>query len=311
MSAPNPDDPLAEAIAKAWKENEVEAIATAREWRARPRLGGGRPKGVVGALLTRSALCRGVPGTGCTRSRERRGLGTGREGERHARRGFGRAGAGRGRPGGTARAPPSPRPALLGTRRSAASRSRPPPPRLLAPRLVARCVVREPAHARAPSAGSGRTCARLGPLPPASARGPRGRGLSRGGRLSPTAAASGCMSAAPYNQRRSPGSAVCEAAAAQHGALRGGAHEQRARGWDGARARASGVAGVHTHRLRSSRPDGKAARRVTPPPRPPPPRRRSPFRPSPRRRPRQGAPPPPAARARRTPAPPPPPPAPR
>lgn len=28
MSAPNPDDPLAEAIAKAWKDNEEEALAT-------------------------------------------------------------------------------------------------------------------------------------------------------------------------------------------------------------------------------------------------------------------------------------------
>lgn len=28
LSAPNPDDPLAEAIAKHWKENEPEAIAT-------------------------------------------------------------------------------------------------------------------------------------------------------------------------------------------------------------------------------------------------------------------------------------------
>ena len=32
MSAPNPDDPLAENVAKHWKENEPEAIATAREW---------------------------------------------------------------------------------------------------------------------------------------------------------------------------------------------------------------------------------------------------------------------------------------
>ena len=28
MSAPNPDDPLAEHVAKHWKENEPEAIAT-------------------------------------------------------------------------------------------------------------------------------------------------------------------------------------------------------------------------------------------------------------------------------------------
>lgn len=32
MSAPNPDDPLAENVAKHWKDNEQEAIATAREW---------------------------------------------------------------------------------------------------------------------------------------------------------------------------------------------------------------------------------------------------------------------------------------
>ena len=28
LSAPNPDDPLAENIAKHWKSNEVEAVAT-------------------------------------------------------------------------------------------------------------------------------------------------------------------------------------------------------------------------------------------------------------------------------------------
>ena len=28
LSAPNPDDPLAENIAKHWKENEQEAVAT-------------------------------------------------------------------------------------------------------------------------------------------------------------------------------------------------------------------------------------------------------------------------------------------
>ena len=28
LSAPNPDDPLAEAVAKHWKENEKDAIAT-------------------------------------------------------------------------------------------------------------------------------------------------------------------------------------------------------------------------------------------------------------------------------------------
>ncbi|KAK9811572.1 hypothetical protein WJX72_006151 [[Myrmecia] bisecta] len=32
LSAPNPDDPLAENVAKHWKENEVEAVQTAKEW---------------------------------------------------------------------------------------------------------------------------------------------------------------------------------------------------------------------------------------------------------------------------------------
>lgn len=32
LGAPNPDDPLAADVAKSWKENEKEAIATAREW---------------------------------------------------------------------------------------------------------------------------------------------------------------------------------------------------------------------------------------------------------------------------------------
>jgi len=32
LSAPNPDDPLAENVAKHWKENEPEAIQTAKEW---------------------------------------------------------------------------------------------------------------------------------------------------------------------------------------------------------------------------------------------------------------------------------------
>lgn len=32
LSAPNPDDPLAENVAKHWKDNEQQAIATAREW---------------------------------------------------------------------------------------------------------------------------------------------------------------------------------------------------------------------------------------------------------------------------------------
>ncbi|KAG6424459.1 hypothetical protein SASPL_114877 [Salvia splendens] len=32
LSAPNPDDPLSENIAKHWKSNEVEAVETAKEW---------------------------------------------------------------------------------------------------------------------------------------------------------------------------------------------------------------------------------------------------------------------------------------
>mmetsp|Transcript_37036 Transcript_37036/g.44781 ORF Transcript_37036/g.44781 Transcript_37036/m.44781 type:complete len:154 (-) Transcript_37036:441-902(-) len=32
LSAPNPDDPLAEEIAKQWKEDEAAAVATAKEW---------------------------------------------------------------------------------------------------------------------------------------------------------------------------------------------------------------------------------------------------------------------------------------
>ncbi|CAK9875729.1 unnamed protein product [Sphagnum jensenii] len=32
LSAPNPDDPLAENIAKHWKSDEAEAVATGREW---------------------------------------------------------------------------------------------------------------------------------------------------------------------------------------------------------------------------------------------------------------------------------------
>eukprot|EP00294_Goniomonas_avonlea_P014777 CAMPEP_0114541880 /NCGR_PEP_ID=MMETSP0114-20121206/1540_1 /TAXON_ID=31324 /ORGANISM="Goniomonas sp, Strain m" /LENGTH=151 /DNA_ID=CAMNT_0001726145 /DNA_START=11 /DNA_END=466 /DNA_ORIENTATION=+ len=32
MSAPNPDDPLDEGVAKAWKTNEAQALQTAREW---------------------------------------------------------------------------------------------------------------------------------------------------------------------------------------------------------------------------------------------------------------------------------------
>ncbi|KAI8902139.1 putative ubiquitin conjugating enzyme [Globomyces pollinis-pini] len=32
LSAPNPDDPLANDVAQHWKENEPEAIATAKKW---------------------------------------------------------------------------------------------------------------------------------------------------------------------------------------------------------------------------------------------------------------------------------------
>ncbi|CAK9200085.1 unnamed protein product [Sphagnum troendelagicum] len=32
LSAPNPDDPLAENIAKDWKSDEAETVATGREW---------------------------------------------------------------------------------------------------------------------------------------------------------------------------------------------------------------------------------------------------------------------------------------
>lgn len=32
LSAPNPDDPLSENIAKHWKTNEEEAVETAKEW---------------------------------------------------------------------------------------------------------------------------------------------------------------------------------------------------------------------------------------------------------------------------------------
>lgn len=34
LSAPNPDDPLAEDVAKHWKENEQAAVATAKQWTA-------------------------------------------------------------------------------------------------------------------------------------------------------------------------------------------------------------------------------------------------------------------------------------
>ncbi|OIV99120.1 hypothetical protein TanjilG_22700 [Lupinus angustifolius] len=32
LSAPNPDDPLSENVAKHWKSNEAEAVETAKEW---------------------------------------------------------------------------------------------------------------------------------------------------------------------------------------------------------------------------------------------------------------------------------------
>lgn len=32
LGAPNPDDPLANDVAQAWKENQAQAIATARKW---------------------------------------------------------------------------------------------------------------------------------------------------------------------------------------------------------------------------------------------------------------------------------------
>eukprot|EP00879_Flechtneria_rotunda_P004533 GHRR01004788.1.p1 GENE.GHRR01004788.1~~GHRR01004788.1.p1 ORF type:complete len:157 (+),score=30.98 GHRR01004788.1:195-665(+) len=32
LSAPNPDDPLADNVAKHWKDNEQEAVETARQW---------------------------------------------------------------------------------------------------------------------------------------------------------------------------------------------------------------------------------------------------------------------------------------
>ena len=35
LSAPNPDDPLSEKIAKAWKVDEAEALKTAKEWTQR------------------------------------------------------------------------------------------------------------------------------------------------------------------------------------------------------------------------------------------------------------------------------------
>jgi len=44
LSAPNPDDPLDEAVARQWREDEAGAVATAREWAqlyARREGGGG------------------------------------------------------------------------------------------------------------------------------------------------------------------------------------------------------------------------------------------------------------------------------
>jgi ubiquitin-conjugating enzyme E2 N len=32
LSAPNPDDPLDEGVARQWREDEAGAVATAREW---------------------------------------------------------------------------------------------------------------------------------------------------------------------------------------------------------------------------------------------------------------------------------------
>ncbi|KAG0519200.1 hypothetical protein BDA96_09G243900 [Sorghum bicolor] len=32
LSAPNPDDPLSDNIARHWKSNEAEAVETAKEW---------------------------------------------------------------------------------------------------------------------------------------------------------------------------------------------------------------------------------------------------------------------------------------
>jgi hypothetical protein len=46
MSAPNPDDPLAEAVARHWKENEQEAISMGA--RVRGRQGGDGARAVLG-----------------------------------------------------------------------------------------------------------------------------------------------------------------------------------------------------------------------------------------------------------------------
>jgi len=39
LSAPNPDDPLANDVAEQWKTNESKAISTAKEWTARHAVG--------------------------------------------------------------------------------------------------------------------------------------------------------------------------------------------------------------------------------------------------------------------------------
>ena len=56
LSAPNPDDPLDEAVARQWREDEAGAVANAREWaRLYAGAGGGgtgsREKGVRVCLL--------------------------------------------------------------------------------------------------------------------------------------------------------------------------------------------------------------------------------------------------------------------
>ena len=40
LSTPNPDDPLAEYVAKHWKEDEDGAIKEAKEWTAKYAMGG-------------------------------------------------------------------------------------------------------------------------------------------------------------------------------------------------------------------------------------------------------------------------------
>lgn len=39
LSAPNPDDPLANDVAQHWKENDEDAIATGKHWFLRPCVG--------------------------------------------------------------------------------------------------------------------------------------------------------------------------------------------------------------------------------------------------------------------------------